>query len=169
MKDEMSRIAIGPDASLMEIVELTARDDDRVWVKEEGGSVDVWWRPLMFDLANGNHVELLKVRKGGSLGRHLHATPVHGFVLKGSWRYLEHDWVAEAGAYVFEPAGDRHTLVCDEADEMLTLFHINGPILYCDEADQIIAIDDNRSLIERARQTYARNGLGSGFVDRLFR
>jgi len=164
----LAGIELSPHASLMEIVELTAQDDERMWVKEPGLAVDVWWRPLMFDLANGNHVELMRVRKGGSLGRHLHATPVHGFVLKGKWRYIEHDWVAEPGAYVYEPAGDVHSLVCDE-EEMVTLFHINGPIIYLDDDDKVLAIDDNRALIERAREHYANVGLGADYVDRLFR
>ncbi len=36
---------------------------------------------------------------------------MHGFVLKGHWHYLEHDWVAEEGGYVYEPPGETHTLV----------------------------------------------------------
>ena len=161
-------VRLTPDATFMEIVELTARDDERVWIKEPGIGVDVWWRPLMFDVANGNHVEILRVRKGGSLGKHVHPTPVHGFVLEGRWRYLEHDWVAEPGAYVYEPAGDAHTLVCEE-EEMKTLFHINGPIIYVDDESNVIAMDDNKSLIRRAREHYSSNGLGADFVDRLLR
>ena len=40
---------------------------------------------------------------------------VHGFVLKGRWRYLEHDWVASAGSFVYEPPGEIHTLVVGQA------------------------------------------------------
>ena len=163
-----SGIALTPDACFNEIVELTAEDDERVWIREPGTATDVFWRPLMFDIANGNHVELLRVRKGGSLGRHMHTTPVHGFVLRGTWRYIERPWTASPGAYVYEPAGDVHSLVCEE-EEMVTLFHINGPIIYVDEADGVLAIDDNKTLIARAREHYARVGLGAGFVDRLFR
>ena len=84
-----SGIPLSPDAQMMEIVELTAADDERVWIRDAGAEADIWWRPLMFDIANGNHVELLRARKGGVLGRHMHTTPVHGFVLSGSWRYIE--------------------------------------------------------------------------------
>ena len=41
----------------------------------------------------------------GLLNRHRHTGPVHGFVVKGTWKYLEHDWVATEGSYVFEPPG----------------------------------------------------------------
>lgn len=161
-------LAFGPDPMLADIVELTGRDDERHWVQEPEFP-DVYWRPLMFDIANGNHVELMKVKKGGSLGKHLHTTPVHGFVLSGSWHYLEHNWVGEKGAYVFEPAGEAHTLVCNDGEEMTTLFFINGPIIYLKDDDSVSFIDDNRSLIDRARVHYAKVGLGAGFVDRLFR
>ena len=60
----------------------------------------------------GYWVNLLRVRKSGVLRRHRHPAPVHGFVLKGRWHYLEHDWAASEGGYVFEPPGETHTLVC---------------------------------------------------------
>jgi len=31
--------------------------------------------------------------------------------MRGHWRYLEHDWIAKPGTYIFEPAGEAHTLV----------------------------------------------------------
>ena len=61
---------------------------------------------------------------------------MHGFVLKGSWRYLEHTWIATEGSYVFEPPGEVHTLtVDDDCDEMQTFFVICGPVLYIDDDD----------------------------------
>ena len=45
----------------------------------------------------------------------------------GRWRYLEHDWVAETGSYVFEPPGEIHTLtVPEDCAEMITFFNITG-------------------------------------------
>ena len=55
----------------------------------------------------------LRVRKSGVLSRHRHPQPVHAFVLKGEWRYLEHDWVATEGSYAYEAPGETHTLVVD--------------------------------------------------------
>src|SRR3546814_1686873 len=81
----------------------------------------------MLNTLNGGWCNLLRVRKSGVLSRHLHPAPVHGFVLKGQWRYLEHDWVATEGSYVFEPPGETHTLVVDEdCDEMITFFNIRS-------------------------------------------
>ncbi|MGB0252355.1 MAG: cupin domain-containing protein [Paracoccaceae bacterium] len=48
---------------------------------------------------------------------------MHGWVIKGKWHYLEHDWVATEGSYVFEPPGETHTLVVPEGvDEMIIFF-----------------------------------------------
>ena len=35
-------------------------------------------------------------------------------MIKGRWHYLEHDWVAEEGTFVYEPPGEIHTLMVDE-------------------------------------------------------
>lgn len=160
-------IGVNHGSMLNDIVELTGDDDERFWVPDT--APDCWTRPLMFDLASGSHVELFRVRKGGVLGRHLHPSPVHGFVLNGRFRYLEHDWVAETGGYVFEPPGEVHTLTCDEVDEMKSLFFIMGPIIYMDDDDRVVMVDDNRQMIDRCRAHYAKVGLGADYVDRLIR
>ena len=68
--------------------------DDRIWVPVDD---NVWFRPLCLSASRGYWVNLLKVRKAGVLSRHRHPQPVHGYVIKGKWRYLEHDWVATEG------------------------------------------------------------------------
>jgi len=128
--------------------ELVVREptDERVWIEIEPS---VWFRPLFFDMNNGSHGEVLRVRKGGVLSRHRHPSPVHGFVLKGSWRYREHTWTATAGSYVFEPPGEVHTLTVDEdCPEMQTVFVICGPVLYIDDEDRVVHVEDNIGLIE---------------------
>src|SRR6185312_1904536 len=117
--------------------ELVVREpaDERVWIEIEPS---VWFRPLFFDMNNGSHGEVLRVRKGGVLSRHRHPSPVHGFVIKGSWQYLEHSWKATEGSYVFEPPGEIHTLmVDDDCAEMQTVFVICGPVLYIDDDDKV--------------------------------
>ena len=66
----------------------------------------VWFKPLILSVSQGFYVNLLKVRQSGVLSRHRHSGPVHAFTLRGSWHYLEHDWVAREGDYAFEPPGD---------------------------------------------------------------
>ena len=94
---------------------------------------NVWFRPLLLAASRGYWMNLLRVRKAGVLSRHRHPQPVHAFVLKGEWRYLEHDWVAREGSYAYEAPGETHTLVVDpHVEEMITLFQVNGAMIYVD-------------------------------------
>lgn len=157
-----------PYGAVPEIVTPVVPDDERLWVPV-GGMTNVWSRPLFFNTVNGGWIDLLRVRRSGFLSRHRHPGPVHGYVIKGSWRYLEHDWVARAGMYVFEPPGEVHTLVVDDVPEMLTLFNISGSIIFVDENGQSTGFEDVFIKIEQARKHYADVGLGADFVDQFIR
>ena len=137
-------------------------DDERLWVVIDD---NVWFRPLFFDMTTGSHCEILRVRRGGVLGRHRHPSPVHGYVIKGSWRYLEHSWVAREGAYVFEPPGEEHALTVDDAE----VFFVDGPVLYVDDDDRVIHVEDNLGLIRQCREHFDSVGLGVDFVDQMIR
>ncbi len=120
----------------------------------------VWFKPLRFDLANGRWVNLLKVTGGGRVNRHRHAGgQVLGYCIQGSWRYLEREWVARPGTFVYEPPGDIHTLVVDPAQDMITLFLPEGVIQYLDDADNVIAQDDVFSKLERYLAYCRREGV----------
>ena len=115
-------------------------------------------------------MNLLRVRKAGVLSRHRHPNAVHGFVLKGRWHYLEHDWVAEEGAYVYEPPGETHTLVVpDDVEEMITFFQVNGIMYYVDPWGKPLGYEDVFTKIDMCRKHYAECGLGEDYVDRLIR
>jgi quercetin dioxygenase-like cupin family protein len=141
--------------------------DERVWVPQ---MENVWFRPLCLHTGQGYWVNLLRVRKAGVLSRHRHPAPVHGFVLKGSWHYLEHSWVAREGSYVFEPPGETHTLVVpDDVLEMITLFHITGAMIYVDPYGKQTGYEDVFTKIEMCRAHYAGNRLGAEFLDQFIR
>ena len=90
-------------------------------------------RPLQFNVTLGQYTHVLRVTKAGVIARHRHSGGVHAWVFKGRWHYLEHDWVAEEGSYIFEPPGETHTLVVPEGcTEMVTLFQVNGSLIYVD-------------------------------------
>ena len=115
-------------------------------------------------------MNLLRVRRAGVLSRHRHPAPVHGYVIKGSWRYLEHDWITREGMYVFEPPGEIHTLVVDDdVDEMITLFHVCGALVYYDDAGKPTGHDDVHTKIELCRRHYVAVGLGEDYVDQFIR
>ena len=142
-------------------------EDERVWVPQAEG---VWFRPLLLNTVQGQWCNLLRVRRAGVLSRHLHPAPVHGYVIRGRWHYLEHDWVAEEGGYVYEPPGETHTLVVpDDVAEMVTLFQVNGIMLYVDPDGNALGYEDVFSKIAMCRRHYAAVGLGETYVDRFIR
>lgn len=141
--------------------------DERVWVPQ---AENVWFRPLCLNASQGYWANLLRVRKSGILSRHRHPNPVHGFVLKGSWRYLEHDWTAEEGTYVFEPPGETHTLIVpDDVTEMITWFQVNGVMYYVDPWGKPLGYEDVFTKIDMCRKHYAEVGLGTDYVDQFIR
>jgi len=141
--------------------------DERIWVPQGD---NVWFRPLCLNRSQGYWMNLLKVRKSGVLSRHRHPQAVHGLVLKGRWHYLEHDWVAEEGSYVFEPPGETHTLVVpDDVEEMITYFQVNGIMVYVDAFGDPLGIEDVFTKIDLCREHYTRAGLGADYVDRFIR
>jgi 2,4'-dihydroxyacetophenone dioxygenase len=142
-------------------------DDDRIWVPQ---AANVWFRPLCLSASQGYWVNLLKVTRAGVLSRHRHTNAVHGYVLKGRWHYLEHDWIAEQGAYVYEPPGETHTLVVpDDVEEMITLFQVNGIMLYVDPDGRAVGYEDVFTKIAMCRAHYEASGLGADYVDRFIR
>lgn len=125
-----------------------AIDSDKIpWVPQ---GERAWFKPLRFDLVNGRWINLLKVSGGGQVNRHRHSGgQVLGYVIEGSWRYLERTWVARPGTLIYEPPGDIHTLVVDGAEGMQTLFILEGVIQYLDDDDNIIYQDDVFTKLER--------------------
>jgi 2,4'-dihydroxyacetophenone dioxygenase len=155
-----------PDA-IREIVVTVLPADERVWVPQ---AERVWFRPLLLNTVTGGWCNLLRVTRAGILSRHRHPAPVHGYVIKGSWRYLEHDWVARAGDYVFEPPGETHTLTVDEGvEEMITFFNISGAMIYVDAEGRQTGYEDVHTKIEMCRSHYVRVGLGAEHVNQFIR
>jgi 2,4'-dihydroxyacetophenone dioxygenase len=141
--------------------------DDRVWVPLSEG---VSSRPLQFNVTQGQYTHLLRVERAGIVQRHRHAGPVHGIVLEGRWHYLEHDWTAETGSYVFEPPGETHTLVVpDGCTMMVTLFQVTGSLIYVDPDGAPIGFDDVFTRLKIARAHYEACDLGAEYVDRFIR
>jgi 2,4'-dihydroxyacetophenone dioxygenase len=150
-----------------EIVAQAIPDDERVWVPQ---APDVWFRPLMFNTVSGGWCNLLRVRKSGVLSRHRHPMVVVGYVIKGRWFYREHDWVANAGDFVYEPPGEIHTLeVPVDCAEMITFFNISGAMIYLDEQGGQTGYEDVFSKIDMCRKYYRECGLGAEFVDQFIR
>ena len=152
-----------------EIAIAAIPEDERVWVPQ---APNVWFRPLLLNTVTGSWCNLLRVRKTGVLSRHVHPSWVTGYVIRGAWRYLEHDWVARAGSFVYEPPGEIHTLVVDPVageDEMITFFNIHGAMIYLDEAGRHTGYEDVFTKLDMCRRHYAGNGLGEDYAQQFVR
>ena len=151
----------------MVILDGMAQQDPRAWVPL---SEHAFSRPLQFNVTLGQYTHVLRVTKAGVIARHRHAGGVHAWVFKGRWHYLEHDWVAEEGSYIFEPPGETHTLVVPEGcTEMMTLFQVNGSLMYVDPHGVSLGYDDVFTRIEKARAHYKAIGLGEHYVEQFIR
>ena len=127
-------------------------------------------RPLLFDVANGGWVSILKAEGKGTIQRHRHASPVTAWTLDGAWGYREHDWIARAGSFAYEPAGHIHTLYIDpEVGHMTAVFHVNGPLIYVDEAGNPTDYDDVFLRLDRYAKHCKEAGLGEDYVRSLIR
>jgi quercetin dioxygenase-like cupin family protein len=142
-------------------------DDPRVWVPQ---APDVWFRPLLLNTVTGQWCNLLKVTRSGIVSRHRHPGAVVGYVIKGKWKYDEHEWVADTGSFVYEPPGEIHCLrVPDDCTEMVTFFNILGAMIYLDETGHQVGYEDTFTKIDMCRSHYAANGLGADYVDQFIR
>jgi len=157
-----------PSAGIVPELALRAiPDDERVWAPQ---AKDVWFRPLLLNTVTGGWCNLLRVRKSGVLSRHRHPMVVVGYVIRGKWRYLEHDWIAGEGSFVYEPPGEIHTLVVpDDCAEMITFFNISGAMIYLDNEGRQVGYEDVFSKIEMCRAHYGAMGLGPDYVDQFVR
>lgn len=67
-------------------------------------------------------------------------------------------------------AGETHTLVVpDDCTDMITLFTVNGALIYVDPQGNATGYDDVFARIERYRAHFESVGLGADYVKRFMR
>src|SRR3546814_19616630 len=98
---ENIKIPLPPEAA-HELVFDTAGEDERVWVPSRE---NVWFRPLLFNVAQGSFVNLTKATGHGIVSRPRPPAPVTGSTLAGIWHYPETAWVATPGPFTYPPGG----------------------------------------------------------------
>jgi 2,4'-dihydroxyacetophenone dioxygenase len=145
-------------------------EDDRLWVPYAEG---VWIQPCCFNVTSGGFSVVLKGLPGAKLGVHYHVGSVRGYTMRGHWRYLEHDWVAGPGTFIYEPAGEAHTLVItdDSPEPALIVFMVEGGLIYLDTSVNggFAAYEDGFTLLELTRKYYREAGLHVRELDLLVR
>lgn len=154
---------MSPDMVIPNVLE----HDERMWAPLGPG---LWSRPLILNTTQGYYAHMLRVRRSGLLQRHRHSGHVHAWVIRGKWHYLEHDWVAEEGSYVYEPPGETHTLVVpDDCQDMVTLFTVHGALIFVDPQGQALGYEDVFTRLEKYRAHFESVGLGSDYIKRFMR
>ena len=149
------------------VIEDVLPHDDRLWIPLDDG---VWSRPLHFDVTHGQYTHVMRVTRQGIVARHRHTGPVFAHVLKGEWHYLEHDWVAREGSFAFEPPGETHTLLVPEGcGEMITLFQVNGSLIYVTPEGAPVGYDDVFTRLDKAVAHFKNVGLDMALLDSLIR
>jgi hypothetical protein len=147
-------------------------DDDRLWVPW-GDTEGLWMQPCCFNVTMGGFSIVVKALPGTVLGAHYHVGDVYGFTIRGHWGYREHDWIAKPGTFVYEPAGEAHTLFVEEdsPDPMMTFFVVKGGLLFLDKpADGIFeSYEDGFTFLEMARKHWRDNGLDVAQLDERIR
>lgn len=139
-------------------------EDDRLWVRRPAGNL---YLPLMFDVSAGVVVNIIRYPSPGVIGRHVHDGPVYSWTIEGSWFYPEHDWVATPGTFVWEPAGDIHTLT---TEGVMTAFYVmHGGLTALDSEGKTIGYDNAVTLLEYCDRYYRDLGMGPDYIDQFVR
>ena len=146
---------------------LKAQGDERLWVPIVEG---VYSKPVWISPARNMWADVLMSKSAGLVNRHYHPLPVWAYTISGKWGYLEHDWIATAGDFVYETPGEGHTLVSYEhPDPMRVFFIVKGPLIWLDEKGGSVGHFDVHDYIKLCRDHYEKVGIGAGYVDTLFR
>jgi 2,4'-dihydroxyacetophenone dioxygenase len=127
-------------------------------------------RPLWISPGQNRWCDVLFSRAAGLVNRHYHPQQVFAFTISGKWGYLEHDWTATAGDFVYEAPGEAHTLVAYETeDPMLVHFNVTGPLMWLDDEGRTTGTFDVFDYIELCKAHYEKVGIGAAYVESLFR
>lgn len=155
------------DAKLETYIHNAPIDDDRYYVPF---SETVSSRPLWISPSQNKWADILMAKSAGLVNRHYHPHEVFAYTISGKWGYLEHDWTATAGDFIYETPGEGHTLVAYEHEEpMRCFFVVKGPLIWLDEDGEPDGYFDVHDYIKLCRDHYEKVGLGREYIDSLFR
>jgi 2,4'-dihydroxyacetophenone dioxygenase len=159
--------AFKPGALPEAYISQAATDDERFYAPL---SDTVGTRPLWISPGQNRWCDVLMCTGAGMVNRHYHPQQVFAYTISGKWGYLEHDWVATAGDWIYEAPGEAHTLVAYESPEpMRVTFNVTGPLIWLDENGQPEGYFDVFDYIELCKNHYEKAGIGADYIDKLFR
>jgi len=127
-------------------------------------------RPLWIAPAQNKWADILYAKGAGLVNRHYHPHEVFAYTISGKWGYLEHEWIATAGDFVYESPGEGHTLVSYEhEDPMRVFFIVTGPLIWLDDKGEGAGHFDVFDYLDMCRTHYDAVGLGADMIDALVR
>ncbi|MGB6450261.1 MAG: 2,4'-dihydroxyacetophenone dioxygenase family protein [Steroidobacteraceae bacterium] len=95
-------------------------------------------RHLAFDVRRNTFSNILWIKSAGVVGTHKHRGTVVMVCLEGSARYLEYDWVAGPGDFIYETPGLTHTLVSDHPQGVKLFGWLEGPTEFYDDKGNFV-------------------------------
>ena len=119
------------------------------WMPFSPYSEEIFLKLIKVDPIRGEWTTLLKLPPYTELPMHHHSGTVMVWTVTGSWRYKEHNWVANAGSFVFETAASRHTPVTVGDEEVITLNIIQGDWNVMSPEGAVLAIENWKSMVDR--------------------
>lgn len=137
----------------------TVADGDSIpWVELWDG---IEMKMLRRGESTGVYTLMNRFAPGVEIPKHRHVGAVHGYTLQGRWGYREYDWIAQAGAYVFEPSGSVHTLYSpsDSNEPAVVLFVIEEALILLDDNDQEFMRQDSETIDQMYRDCLAARGI----------
>src|ERR1700754_3372975 len=133
-----------------------ATDDERFYVPL---TETVSTRPLWISIQQNHWCDILVAERAGLVNRHYHPHQVFAYTISGKWGYLEHDWTATAGDFVYEAPGEGHTLVAYEHEQpMRAIFIVKGPLIWLDADGESEDFFDVHHYIAMCKAHYAAVG-----------
>jgi 2,4'-dihydroxyacetophenone dioxygenase len=145
--------------SAKEIVTANVKADSVPWVPFTPYSEEVELKYFKIEPVHGEIAVSMRFPPGLRLPTHYHTGTVIGHTMKGAWRYLEHDWISEAGDTVYETAASSHTPESVGDEDAEVFFVIVGELLFLDGAGEIVARENWKTSLERYEAYCAENGI----------
>jgi 2,4'-dihydroxyacetophenone dioxygenase len=96
--------------------------DDRPWIPATYGEQ----KYLRLNMLTGEWVILARINPGCPVPYHKHHAGLHLFILEGELHFVDENWTARAGTYVFEPPGNTHVELSEAG--VLMLVWSQGPL-----------------------------------------
>jgi quercetin dioxygenase-like cupin family protein len=138
---------------LYENVDTAVIDGESLpWVPLTPYSDQILLKYFKLDPIRGEWTVLMKVPAGAQLPKHHHTGTVTVYTTEGSWKYIEHDWTATPGSFVYETAASTHTFTVVETGEsgyVTTLVTVCGDLLFLDDKDNVVALENWKTSMQR--------------------